>query len=344
MKVLSIVVPTYNVERYIDRCLQSLLYDEEILDDIEILIVNDGSKDNSLNIAKSYEKKYPKTVKVIDKENGGHGSTINVGLKLANGKFFRVIDSDDWVNIDDFSRYVKDLKKLDCDLVLTNYSKEFIYDNSTLKFKYSNKIEFNKIYNLREFDLRKFNDDYFFMATSTFKTQILREQKIELDENTFYVDMEFIIFPIPKIKNFILLDYDIYRYFIGRADQSINIQSYIKNRKHHEKVLRKLINFYEDTDMDKNKKEYIFKILVFMINSHYLIYCKNILPDKKNINELKKFDLFLKEKSPKLYFETSKKYAYINWNRKTSFIFSQCCHNAFSKIVNRLEKKFGGEK
>ena len=93
MKILSIVVPTYNVEKYLERCIDSLVYDEKVLNDLEILIVNDGSKDNSLQIAKKYEKQYPNTIKVIDKENGGHGSTINAGLKVATGKYFRVIDS-----------------------------------------------------------------------------------------------------------------------------------------------------------------------------------------------------------------------------------------------------------
>ena len=109
-KILSVVVPTYNVKNYLDRCLLSLTADEHTLRDLDIIIVNDGSLDSSLEIAKRYEKKYSESITVIDKENGGHGSTINTGLKYAIGKYFRVLDSDDWVNTLDFKPFIKDLK------------------------------------------------------------------------------------------------------------------------------------------------------------------------------------------------------------------------------------------
>ena len=151
MKTLTIIIPTYNVEKYLKRCIDSILYDTTILKDIEVIIVNDGSIDNSLQIANKFEKEYPETVIVINKENGGHGSTINAGLKIASGKYFRVVDSDDWVNIDDFSKYVNDLKKLDEDIVLTNYSRELLYTGESIKFKYKN-LEYNKKYDLNKFN------------------------------------------------------------------------------------------------------------------------------------------------------------------------------------------------
>ena len=138
MKTLSIIIPTYNVEKYIDRCLKSILLDS-ILEDIELIIVNDGSKDSSLQIARKYEKEYKDTIIVIDKENGGHGSTINAGLKAATGKYTKVIDSDDWVNVDDFENFVKELKKLDCDLVITNYTRELVFSEESIKFEYNKK-------------------------------------------------------------------------------------------------------------------------------------------------------------------------------------------------------------
>lgn len=341
MKILTIVVPTYNVEKYLDRCIESLIYDESILDDLEILIINDGSKDNSLEIAKRYEKKYPNVIKAIDKENGGHGSTINKGLELASGKYFRVIDSDDWVNIDDFSKYVKDLKKLDCDAIVTNYSRELIYNGEVVKFNYSKDIEFNKIYDFDKFDLKKFKDDYLVMATSTFKTELLRKSNVLLDEKTFYVDMEYILLPIPNLNTMIFLDYDIYRYFIGRPDQSINIDNYVRNRKDHEKVFRRLIEFYENTKMSDNKKKYIFNILSLMCNSHYIIYCKAKLPEKTCLNEIKKFDKYLQEKSPSLYEETSNRFLYIKKNRNTNFKYAQIYNNIYSRYCDRLERKRG---
>ena len=110
MKVLTVLVPTYNVEKYLRRCLDSLLL-PEVFEEIEVLVVNDGSKDGSADIARAYEKKYPQTVVFVDKENGGHGSTINVGIEKAQGTYFKVLDSDDWVNIGDFIEFVKRLKE-----------------------------------------------------------------------------------------------------------------------------------------------------------------------------------------------------------------------------------------
>lgn len=340
MKLLSIVIPTYNVEKYLKRCLDTLVYNEDIQNDLEILVVNDGSKDNSLKIAKEYEKKYD-SIKVIDKENGGHGSTINAGLKVATGKYFRVIDSDDWVNVVDFRNYMKDLKKLDCDVVLTNFSREFIYSGESVKYSYPEEIEFNKVYDLKSFDFSLFKDDYFFMATTTYKTELLRKNNFVLDEKMFYVDMEYVIFPITYVKNFILLDYDIYRYFIGRPDQSVNLSSFARNRKNHEFVLKKLIKFYTETNLPKNKKEYVKKILVLMANTHYIIYCKSGLLQRKDKKEIRTFDKFLKNTNDDLYNAIGNKYTFIRWNRKTKFIFSTGKRAIFSRMADRHEKKKG---
>lgn len=340
MKVLSLVVPTYNVEKYLERCLDSLVFDEKIQKDIEIIIVNDGSKDNSLKIAKEYEKKYPESIIVIDKENGGHGSTINAGLKIAKGKYFRVIDSDDWVNIIDFSKFVKDLKKMDEDIILNNYSRELLYSGESIKFKYKN-LEYNKHYDLDKFDYSLLKEDYFFMATSTFKTEKLRKSKVILDEKTFYVDMEFILLPFLEMDSMIYLNYDIYRYFIGRPDQSINIQSYVRNRKHHEKVLLRLLEFYKNIKGNVKKKEYIFKIISQMLNSHYIIYCKAKLHNKGELKEIRKFNNLLKENYIDFYNEIRKSYRYIKWNQKTNFVFSQSCNNLLSKLADRFDSRKG---
>ena len=130
MKILTVIVPVYNTEKYIKRCLDSL-DNKEINDKLEVLVVSDGSKDNAINIAKEYSKRLPDTFKIIEKENGGHGSTINKGLELATGKYFRVLDSDDWVDNVNFVEFVKRLEDQDADLVVTDYSKEFIYEGKT---------------------------------------------------------------------------------------------------------------------------------------------------------------------------------------------------------------------
>lgn len=342
-KILSIVVPTYNVEKYLDRCLMSLVYDKKTLEKIQIIVVNDGSKDDSLKVAQKYETMFPNSVVAVDKENGGHGSTINKGLQLATGKYFRVIDSDDWVNIDDFSSFVNDLEKLDTDLVVTNYSREMVYNGTSTLCTYKG-LDYGKIYDLNKMDLDLFGDDYLYMATTTVKTQKLRDAKLALSEKTFYVDMEYNILPIAHLNTFIYLEYDIYRYWIGRPQQSIDTRNTFRNRSHHEKVLRRIIDFYVNHDLTDNKKHYIEKIITLMLNTHYFIYCSQRVSHDE-MQEIRGFDLWLKQTSQHLYSSVAQKFPYITDFRNTGFIFTRVLPRTFMRLSNRISKKqTGGNK
>lgn len=335
MKTLSIIVPTYNVEKYLKRCLDSILLDE-IVDDLEVIIINDGGKDNSIKIANEYKSKYSNSIIVIDKENGGHGSTINRGVQEATGKYIKILDSDDWVNIDDFPSFVKKLKEIDCDLVLTNFRREMVFSGESAKFKY-NKMKYNRLYKFDDFEFKNLGLDYFTLATSTFKTDILKKVPEKLDEKTFYVDMEFVIFPIPYINDFMYLDYDIYRYYIGRADQSVNATSMVKNRNHHEKVLKRLIKFYNELKASEVKKKYIKNIITQMLNTHYIIFC-SYSTDNEGKKQIKEFDDFLKNTNKELYNEMNN-FAYIRWNRRTHFRHSSTKKHLLTRFFNAYEYK-----
>lgn len=340
-KILTIVIPTYNVEKYLERCINSLVYDETILKYLDIIIVNDGSKDNSLEIAKKFEKKYKDCISVIDKENGGHGSTINVGIKNAKGKYFRVIDSDDWVNIDEFSKYVNELLNLDEDLILTDFCREYIYNSEQVKFTYKT-LEYNKKYDLNKFDFKTLENDYFYMATSTIKTSILKDMNLVLDEKTFYVDMEYNIFPLPYIKSMIYLDYDIYRYFIGRPEQSISQGGFVNHRKDHEKVLKKLLDFYNKENLTNNRKELIKKILLLTLDSHYIIYCNTPISKdlrKEMKKEIREFTAYLKNNNDELYNSIQNKFLFIKLHIKTNFTFSCRERNYFTRIATIIDNR-----
>ena len=125
-KNLTVIVPVYKVEPYINKCLDSLLVPEEIRKDLEVIIINDGTPDRSAEMARAYERNYPATFRVIDKSNGGHGSAWNLGLKEANGKYIRFLDSDDWVDTAEFTRLLSRLKELDVDLVLSHYNRYYV--------------------------------------------------------------------------------------------------------------------------------------------------------------------------------------------------------------------------
>lgn len=344
MKLLTIAIPVYNTEKYIKRCLDSLLI-AEITDDLEIILVNDGSTDNSIEIINKYQKEYPNCITVIDKQNGGHGSTINAALKIATGKYFRVIDSDDWVNSKDFSIFVNNLGHEDADLIITNYSKEFVYNGVSEKLVWKS-LEENIVYNFDTFDLKNLNKEYFVMANSTYKTEILRKSNLKLLENTFYVDMQYNVVPILCTKTFKFMNLDIYRYFIGRPEQSMNLQNFIKNRTNHENVMKYLIEYFNSnfTLLSENKKNYIEQILFYMLNTHYYIYCVYPQKGSKELSkDIKAFDKYLKDSNIHLY-DLMYSIGQIRYNRKTNFFFVKISPLFFSKLItmtSRLLKRKG---
>lgn len=340
MKILTVLIPVYNTEKYIRRCVDTLMVDN-ILDDIEVLIVSDGSKDGSVDIAKEYEAKYPNTVKVIEKENGGHGSTINKGLECATGKYFRVLDSDDWFNPIDFEKFVQRLKNEEADLVVCNYCKEFVYESRSEYFEYE-KLEEDKTYDFSTFDLELLKGEYFVMATSTYKTEVLRRSGLHLLEKTFYVDMQFNVVPMTEVKTFAYYDLDIYRYFIGRPDQSMNMNNFVRNQNHHKKMIKWLIEYYtkKKDSLNENQRKYIEMILIYTLNTHYAIYCEYDQNHKRAYNEIVAFDKYLLKKNPDLYNKLDAM-GYIRYNRKTNFQGIKRNGKIWKKImvVGRLLKR-----
>ena len=320
MKSLTILVPVYNTEKYIRRCLDSLLV-PEVLDDIEIIVVSDGSKDRSTEIVREYVERYPDTIILIDKENGGHGSTINAGIAAATGKYFRVLDSDDWFNTLEFIEFVARLKKENVDLVACDYRKEHTYNSKSEYFQYKN-LQDRRVYNFDEFDLAILEGEYFVMATSTYKTEILRRSELKLLEKTFYVDMQYNVVPITQVNDFTYYHLDIYRYFIGRKEQSMNMDNFVRNQEHNKKMIKWLIEYYTKIrdQLSPNKKEYIEIILTYTLNTHYSIYCEYDNDHRRAYREIKDFDRYLQYRNPVLY-ERLNCMAYVRYNRKTHFKF-----------------------
>ena len=181
MKVLSIIIPAFNTELYIRRCLDSLLYDCSIADDLDIIVVDDGSTDGTASIAGEYHKEFPDCVSVIKKKNGGHGSAVNAGMKNAVGNYVKVIDSDDWVDIFDFSNFVKCLKAEDADIVVTNVRRQQLYDASALDFSFCNeKQQKRKIESVVEkIESKKFFFE-FSMHSMTVKREALMNRQMKL--------------------------------------------------------------------------------------------------------------------------------------------------------------------
>ena len=300
MKFLSVIIPSYNSELYLARCLDSLVFDTETLPLLDIIIVNDGSSDHTINIAKQYQKRFKNSIQVVDKPNGGHGSTINAGLKVAKGKYVKILDSDDWFNIFDFPKLIESLGDEDVDIVVTNYTREILYEKSERQFIFSTSPT-REIFDLSDAVSEIDRPDFFFkfsMPAMTIRTDALRRVWGDgLLEKTFYVDQQFVAKVLECSKTYAVYPLDIYRHFIGRPDQSISSNGFFRHRKDHERVLKNLLSTYGNIK-DSAVKIILKRQIALMINTHYNIYLNYPELTKTELKELTTFDKFIKVNYP----------------------------------------------
>ena len=244
MKLLSVAIPCYNSEAYMSKCINSLLIGGE---EVEIIIVDDGSSDRTAEIADDYAAKYPTIVKAIHQENGGHGQAVNTGIRNATGLYFKVVDSDDWVNQDAYYEILKTLYELTrgaetVDLLISN----FVYEKqgATRKkvMQYRHCFPTNQIFGWDEVRHMK-KGQYLLMHSMIYRTKLLHDCGMELPKHTFYVDNLFAFEPLPYVKNLYYLDVNFYRYFIGRDDQSVNETNMIKRIDQQFKVTYIMIDY-----------------------------------------------------------------------------------------------------
>ena len=225
MKLLTFAIPCYNSESYMRHCIESILPGGE---DVEILIVDDGStKDNTAAIADEYQEKYPTIVRAIHQENGGHGEAVNAGIRKATGLYFKVVDSDDWVDADAYKKILDKLRELagsdtTLDMLLANY----VYEKEGAKHKKVMRqtgFPVDQIFTWS--DVQHFHKGHYILMHSViYRTKLLRECGLELPKHTFYVDNIYVYKPLPHVRTMYYMDVDFYRYFIGRDDQSVNEQ------------------------------------------------------------------------------------------------------------------------
>ena len=263
MKLISFVVPCYNSQEYMRHCIDTLLPGG---DQVEILIVNDGSSDNTAAIADEYEKKYPNICRAIHQENKGHGGAVNTGIKNATGIYLKVVDSDDWVNeyaygeiLDTLANFYKQGTVLD--MLLSNY----VYEKQGAKKKtvihYRHAIPKDQIFCWD--DVGRFPvSQYILMHSVIYRTALLRECDLELPEHTFYVDNIYVFKPLPYVKTMYYLDVNFYRYFIGRDDQSVNEKVMIGRIDQQIKVNKIMIDEFDLWKIPNPKlRHYMFNYL-----------------------------------------------------------------------------------
>ena len=265
MKELTISIAAYNVEKYLDQTLKSLT-DERYVDEIEVLVIDDGSKDNTKEVALRYQERHPQSIKYVAKENGGHGSTINKGIELATGKYFRIIDGDDYVDQDAFYEYINRLKNSSVDMIVTDLRAVDDVGNRRID---PGVIEHGKnpFDSLEENVIREINKKLstrlFGLSTVTIKTDLLHSADIRITEKCFYVDVEFIVWCIRLANEFVFWKLPVYMYRKDpNGDNSVSKKNMIKNVAMQEKVALKLCSLYEAfllENIDSNRTEVILQ-------------------------------------------------------------------------------------
>lgn len=301
MKLLSVVIPCYNSQEYMKYCIESLLPGG---DNVELLIVNDGSVDKTAEIADEYEKAYPTIVKAIHQENGGHGEAVNTGIRYASGLYLKVVDSDDWVDTRAYLKILETLKsfveeKKSLDMVISN----FVYEKEKSKFKkvmkYDNVLPEGKIFTWD--DIGRFHKgQYILMHSVIYRTQLLRECGLVLPKHTFYVDNLFVYVPLEYVKKIFYINVDFYRYFIGREDQSVNEKIMIKRIDQQIKVNKLMIDTVNIENIQSLKLyRYMLSHLEIVTTISGILAIRS--GTKENLKKKKELWNYIKEKDIVLY-------------------------------------------
>lgn len=302
-KLLSVAIPCYNSEAYMSHAIETLLVGEEL---VEIIVVNDGSSDGTEKIAQQYAEKYPTMIKVVSQENGGHGEAVNTGLHYATGEYFKVVDSDDWLDEASLKRVLKRLKYMvehdnEVDMFLCNYVYERVHEEKQIPMDYKSVFPVDQVFTWD--DIKHFKQSqYILMHSVIYRTQILRDCGLRLPKHTFYVDNIYVYTPLPYVKTMYYMNVNLYRYFIGREDQSVNEKVMIGRIDQQLFVTKRMIKSHSIMEIeDKKLQAYMVKYITMMmtISTVFLMMSEDAKKEEKRTeiwNYLKKKDYVLYKK------------------------------------------------
>ena len=301
MKLLSIAIPSYNSQDYMAHAIESLLPGG---DQVEILIVDDGSKDDTARIADDYERRYPGVVKAIHQENGGHGDAVMTGLKNASGLYFKVVDSDDWVDENAYPKVLETLKSFSApdariDMLVSNY----IYDKAGAAHKhvmsYHHALPQHRVFGWEE--TRHFRKgQYMLMHSVIYRTQLLRDCGMTLPKHTFYVDELYVYVPLKNVEKMYYLDVDFYHYFIGREDQSVQEQVMIRRIDQALLVNRLLVSQVDPYQVDDvHKRRYMLNFLEIVTTVSTVLLTKS--GTEENLQKRTELWEYIQKENPKTY-------------------------------------------
>lgn len=299
MKLLSVAIPSYNSQDYLAHAVESLLPGGE---EVEILIVDDGSKDNTAAIADDFERRYPGIVRAIHKENGGHGDAVMTGLRNASGLYFKVVDSDDWVDAEAYPRVLETLRRFTenpIDMLISNY----VYDKVGVKRKhtmsYRGALPQGRVFGWE--DTRRFRKgQYMLMHSVIYRAQLLRDCGMTLPRHTFYVDELYVYVPLKSVEKMYYLDVDFYHYFIGREDQSVQEDVMIRRIDQALLVNRLLVSQVDPFRIpDALKRQYMLNFLEIVTTVSSVLLTKS--GTEENLRKKRELWSFIEKENPALY-------------------------------------------
>lgn len=306
MKILTVVIPCYNSAAYMQKAIDSLLIESE---DLEILIIDDGSMDNTAKIADEYAKKYPNIIQAIHKENGGHGDAINTGLRYSTGMYFKVLDSDDWFDKDSLKKVLSTLKSMiesfkSVDMFIANYVYENMNIHKSKSINYKNAMPEGKIFTWSDLGHLRSSQNIL-MHSVIYRTEVLKNCNLDLPKHTFYVDNIFVYKPLPYVKTMYYINVDLYRYFIGREDQSVNEQVMIKRIDQQIKITKIIIDCYNPMLIEcKKLRKYMIKYLIMMMTVSTVLLLRD--NTEESLNKKKELWNYLYLKNKVLYRQVNK--------------------------------------
>ena len=277
MKLLSFIIPSYNCSAFLDKCVESMLC-PEVLDQLDIIIVNDGSTDDTSAIAQSYCDRYPNSVRLINQQNKGHGGALNAGCAAAIGKYLKVIDADDWVETANLPTFLSALENCESDVVLTHHYTRNVSNSQTRNWKSYPKA-FGSAMTMEQ--IMACPNDFFRSLTFhgiTYRTDFYRREGITLSEHVFYEDQEYSTIPCCFAQTITCLDLFLYNYRIGDVNQSVSDANQLKRLSHSETVMNRLLQEYNSRDLSSAGQAFFCtKVKIFVLG-----YLLTVLLAEKN--------------------------------------------------------------
>jgi len=293
-KFLTIIVPTYNMEKYLHKCLDSLIVSDENMQRLEVLVINDGSKDSSSQIAHEYETNYPQAFRVIDKDNGNYGSCINRGLKEATGKYVKVLDADDFFDNCVLDGFVHFLSDKNYDLIISNHCQVNMAGKIEREYNYD--FPTNKPFSFQLFDKKSIN--HFYHQNVTYRLDLLQRIHYFQTEGISYTDNEWVFKPTMFVQTIAYYPHNLYLYLRGREGQTFDPVVLRKSYSQRFIVMKSMTDYYSDCYIqcvESNKCFVRNRLIVRLVELYYYYLCVDRSFD--NNLKLRSFDEYLSKRA-----------------------------------------------